>query len=262
MIFSTSTKGYYRTMKQVAKHTLRRFGFDILRYAPDSIPVDFSSENIQIIRRVRPYTGTSAERVNALIEAVRYIVKGNVPGDFAECGVYRGGSMMAVALALQQTGSTDKDLYLYDTFEGMTKPTEKDVNSIGQPAIVEFEQKRTGDDSSDWCMAPLDEVKKALYGTGYPSERIHFIKGRVEETIPESAPSAIALLRLDTDWYESTRHELIHLYPRLSRGGVLIIDDYGHWQGCREAVDEYIAQHNLTLMLHRIDYTGRVALKL
>jgi hypothetical protein len=88
-----------------------------------------------------------------------------------------------------------------------------------------------------------------------------FIKGKVEETIPEQAPAQIALLRLDTDWYESTYHELVHLYPRLSPGGILIIDDYGHWAGARKAVDEYFAEHRLNLFLHRIDYTGRICIK-
>ena len=83
----------------------------------------------------------------------------------------------------------------------------------------------------------------------------------MEDTLPEQAPSRIALLRLDTDWYESTRHELIHLYPRLSQGGVLIVDDYGHWDGCRLAVDEYFATEADPVLLTRIDYTGRICVK-
>jgi hypothetical protein len=97
--------------------------------------------------------------------------------------------------------------------------------------------------------------------TGYPSDLINYVEGKVEETIPVNAPDQISLLRLDTDWYESTKHELIHLYPRLVEGGVLIIDDYGHWQGARRAVDEYIEENNLPLLLCRIDYTGRITVK-
>jgi hypothetical protein len=100
-----------------------------------------------------------------------------------------------------------------------------------------------------------------MYETGYDREKISFVKGKVEETIPDNAPQSISLLRLDTDWYESTRHELIHLYPRLSHGGVIIIDDYGHWLGARKAVDEYIEQNNLCLLLNRLDYTGRIGVK-
>jgi len=109
--------------------------------------------------------------------------------------------------------------------------------------------------------APLEEVKDVLYGTGYPKERIHFIAGKVEDTIPGSAPASIALLRLDTDWYASTKHELVHLFPRLSQAGVIIIDDYGHWKGSRQACDEYFAQNHIALLLNRIDYTGRIAVK-
>jgi hypothetical protein len=105
-------------------------------------------------------------------------------------------------------------------------------------------------------------VKQAVYSTGYNRDKFHFVQGMVEDTLPEKAPEQIALLRLDTDWYESTRHELIHLFPRLSRGGVLIIDDYGDWEGARKAVDEYIAQHNVAILLNRIDHTGRIGVKL
>ena len=97
--------------------------------------------------------------------------------------------------------------------------------------------------------------------TGYDPARMHFVKGDVLETVPQEAPERIALLRLDTDWYESTRHELDHLYARLSPGGILIIDDYGHWRGARRAVDEFIEKHRLRLFLNRIDYTGRLAIK-
>ena len=101
-----------------------------------------------------------------------------------------------------------------------------------------------------------------LYETGYPEEKIHFVQGRVEETIPASAPDSISLLRLDTDWYESTKHELVHLFPRLSPSGVIIIDDYGHWKGCRKAVDEYFdTGDHPQLLLNRVDYSCRIAVK-
>ena len=107
----------------------------------------------------------------------------------------------------------------------------------------------------------MEQVKRNLGSTGYDMASIKFIKGKVEQTIPREAPAQISLLRLDTDWYESTRHELVHPFPRLSVGGVLIIDDYGHWQGCRRATDEYFAENNISILLNRIDYTGRIAVK-
>jgi len=114
---------------------------------------------------------------------------------------------------------------------------------------------------NEWCYSPLEEVQKNLYSTNYPKEKITFIKGKVEETIPNIIPEKISILRLDTDWYESTYHELMHLFPRLSKGGVLIIDDYGHWKGSREAVDKYLKENEISMLLNRIDYTGRIGVK-
>jgi hypothetical protein len=105
----------------------------------------------------------------------------------------------------------------------------------------------------------LEEVVGNLASTGYPVERSYFIKGLVEETVPDQAPARIALLRLDTDWYRSTLHELDHLFHRISPGGVLIVDDYGHWRGAKEAVDEFFSGSGVHLLLNRIDYTGRIA---
>jgi hypothetical protein len=205
---------------------------------------------------------TSPERLYALIEAVRYIVSSEIPGSFVECGVWRGGSMMAAALTLCELKRTDRELHLFDTFEGMTKPLAVDTTFEGEQAIKIFEMLKTGEDSSNYCCAQLEEVHDALGNTGYPQEQVHLIKGKVERTIPEHAPEFIALLRLDTDWYESTRYELEHLFPRLSRGGVLIIDDYGHWNGCKKAVDEYFSKNALRMFLSRVDYTGRIGIKI
>ncbi|PZS36864.1 MAG: macrocin O-methyltransferase, partial [Pseudonocardiales bacterium] len=145
--------------------------------------------------------------------------------------------------------------------EGMTKPTEADLDVQGLKAADEFERTKTGEDSSTWVEVPLSEVQKNVATTGYPESLVHYVKGKVEETLPEQAPEKIAFLRLDTDWYESTKHEMETLWPRLAPGGVLIVDDYGHWKGSRQAVDEYIAENNLAILLNRIDYTGRLAIK-
>jgi O-methyltransferase len=228
----------------------------------ESVPPDFDEQTARIFRAVAAYTMTSAERVEALVNAVRYIVANSVAGDIVECGVWRGGSSMAAALTLKELGDEGRHLYLYDTFEGMSAPTEEDVTLDGVAAKGKFTERQLGEESSDWCRALLEEVRQNVAGTGYPADRLHFIKGKVEATLPVSMPTGpIALLRLDTDWYESTRHELVHLYPRLVRGGVLIIDDYGHWAGARKAVDEYFSAHPPALLLNRIDYTARIAVK-
>jgi hypothetical protein len=113
---------------------------------------------------------------------------------------------------------------------------------------------------SDWCNADLAEVRRNLVSTGYPTDRIHYIQGPVEETVPGMLPGTVALLRLDTDFYASTRHELIHLYPLVASRGVVIIDDYGAWRGARRAVDEFLAEEP-DVYLHRIDVTGRMFVK-
>lgn len=220
-------------------------------------------EDRRIIERTLPYTMTGVPRLAALIDAVRYCVRRGTPGAFAECGVWRGGSVLAMILTLQELGVSDRDIHLYDTFEGMTAPTERDVSPFHPPALDLWEQAQGRPWPELFDPQTFNEaaVRETLLATAYPEERLHLIRGPVEETLPQHAPDLLALLRLDTDWYESTRHELLHLYPRLSDGGVLIVDDYGHWEGCRQAVDEYFADHVAPPLLNRIDYAGRIAVK-
>ena len=167
---------------------------------------------------------------------------------------------MIIAMVLKKLGMDDRKIYMYDTYEGMSEPTAADKDIHGHTAGDLL--KTAGKQDNIVCYSTLDEVKENMRKTGYPLDHIRFVKGKVEETIPSVMPVTISLLRLDTDWYESTLHELQHLYPRLTRRGVLIIDDYGHWQGARKAVDEYIESNGLDLLLNRIDYTGRIALKI
>jgi hypothetical protein len=219
-----------------------------------------------IVERALPFTMTGIARLQALVDAVRHCERAGIPGAFAECGVWRGGSVLAMILTLQELGTSDRDIHLYDTFEGMTEPSEHDVSAIDPPALetwrdAEGRGERPWPQVFDKETFNEDAVRATLEETGYPRERLHLVAGPVEETLPAGAPDALALLRLDTDWYESTRHELDHLYPRLAEGGVLIIDDYGHWEGARRAVDEYFAEHGPRPLLARIDYTGRIAVK-
>jgi len=231
-----------------------RLGERLLR---GRLPRDFSRSDIAIWERVAPYTLTSPERIYACTHAVKYIVRRGIQGAIVECGVWRGGSMMAAALTLLELGVEDRHIWLYDTFVGMTEPTPADADLLGRPAdrlLAEAEG-----DADIWAKSSLAEVEHNLRSTQYPADLIHFVEGPVEETLPEHAPGEIALLRLDTDWYESTMHELTHLFPLLADGAPLIVDDYGHWRGARQAVDEYFADRAQLLM--RIDDTGRMALK-
>ena len=252
-------------MKRLLKNILRRLGFDLVRYAPTSptsylasVP-DMSETEQRIISAAKPFTMTSIESMAALINAVTYVTQNGIPGDIAECGVWRGGSMMIVAQTLLAHGDRSRSLYLFDTFEGMSSPTEEDKSLDDVSAAIQLERDPQG--TEIWCCASLEDVRANLLSTGYPEEKIHLIKGKVEDTIPRNNPSSLSLLRLDTDWYESTKHELKHLFPILDPKGILIIDDYGHWQGAKKAVDEYFAEIGGSVYLHRIDYTGRILVR-
>lgn len=210
----------------------------------------------------KPYTMTSVERMYCLYNSVRYIIENQIEGCFVECGVWRGGSSMLVAKMLFNRNVLDRRLYLYDTFEGMSAPTNNDVQINGESADVLMKRDSDNKEESVWCLADINDVKRNIKLTGFSDERVIYIKGMIEHTIPNELPvEKISLLRLDTDWYESTKHELINFYPLVTLGGVVIIDDYGHWKGCRKAVDEYIQENNVQLLLNRIDYTGRVSVK-
>jgi hypothetical protein len=263
----------------LVKRALGRLGYDIVRRdtPAESIPAssepvvlepmaptaqagvaDIDAATMATYNAVREYTMTSLERVAALCEAVRYVTRHGIQGDLVECGGWRGGSMLAAARTLLEHGDSERTLWLYDTFAGMSEPTDADIRDAdGSPAAALL---ASHDRSTDlWAVSPLDEVKRVMALCAYPAERVRYVQGKVEDTIPADVPPRIAILRLDTDWYESTHHELVHLLPRVTPGGVLIVDDYGFWQGARRAVDEYLAASKARLLLNRIDDTGRIA---
>ena len=223
-----------------------------------NIPADIDEEAAAIIRAVRPYTMTNVEKLYAVITAARYVTRHGVPGAVVECGVWRGGSMHAMARAFDAVGEHERELYLFDTYEGMTEPGPKDRRGDGRQAAELMASY--GKTSRIWAYASLEDVQAGFRQVPYPQDKVHFVKGPVEQTIPAEAPERIAVLRLDTDWYDSTAHELAHLYDRLVPGGVLLLDDYGWWQGSREAVDEFVARTGARLFLARTG-TGRVAIK-
>jgi len=220
------------------------------------------AEFLDIYEACKPYTMTSTDRMFSLYKAVEYIIKNGIEGDFVECGVWKGGSSMLIAKTLLKFGVSNRHIWMYDTYEGMSEPTDKDKDPAGTSAEELLKKSSKQDAASIWCYSGIDEVKGHLQSTGYPIELIHFVKGKVEDSIPVVMPeNPIALLRLDTDWYESTKHEMDHLYPHLVQKGILIIDDYGDWQGARKAIDEYLSEHKIAMLLNRIDHTGRIAVK-
>jgi hypothetical protein len=225
--------------------------------AKRGIPKHYDAEAVEIIRAVRPRTMTGHEKLYGLVQATRYVVQHKIPGEVVECGVWRGGSMQAVALTLNQLGATDRHLHLFDTFEGMPAPTEKDSRrGVSAQNLLDARDRH----HKVWAVAGLEDVEEGMREVDYPMDRVHFHKGLVEDTVPAEAPDEIAILRLDTDWYASTRHELEHLYERLSPGGVLIIDDYGDWEGARLATEEFLASSGEALLMLPLA-AGRIAVK-
>jgi hypothetical protein len=211
---------------------------------------------LKIFNLARPFTMTGKEAMYALYEAVRYVSALGIPGDFVECGVWRGGSALVAALTFRELGDPRR-LWLYDTFEGMTPPTDVDVDRDGGRAADYIAQYG---DNGRWCYAGLQEVRETFSALGFDEQIVTFVQGDVLQTLPAICPERAAIIRLDTDWYESTRLEMELLYPRLQPGGVLIIDDYGHWEGSRLAVDEYFSNHPRPL-LNRTTPAVRTAVK-
>ena len=231
--------------------------------------IDRNLDFLELFEKARRYTMTGKEVMFSTWQAARYVAQRRIPGDIVECGVWRGGSALLAAMAVRNNEkkappqglfkrSGRRKIWLYDTFEGMTPPTEMDVDLTGTAAA---DYIASYSDNGRWCYADEADVRQVFADGGFSDSDIELVKGDVCETLKVRKPSRISLLRLDTDWYESTKAELEILYPLLSPGGVLIIDDYGHWEGARQAVDEFFAREP-TLLLHRISYAVRVAIKI
>lgn len=258
-----------RSLRSALRTALRLMGLEVYRRGKDPRSLldmnNLDEHTLSIFREVKSISATSLHRVDALVGAIRYLEAGDVPGAFVECGVWRGGSVVAMIRALQSLGSAERDIYLFDTFCGMSQLpgySEHDISFRGEKADDLFNSPGSEKKAEYWSVS-LEMVRKTVMSTSYPPDKLHFIQGMVEETLPQRAPHEIALLRLDTDFYQSTKHEMVHLYPRLVKGGVLLVDDYGHWRGAKKAVDEYLAENNeASILLNRIDYSGRIGVKI
>ena len=216
-----------------------------------------TQEEYEIIKLGMQYSMASWERLYANINSIKYLVNSQIEGAIVECGVWRGGSMLTMLETLKHYSVINRDIYLYDTFTGMSTPSKED----GIFAHEKFKELQTGEDKSNWCCADLNDVKSTINLSEYPNEKLHYVKGKIEDTVPGTIPDEISLLRLDMDWYSPTIHALTYLYPKVQSGGVIILDDYGHWDGCKQAVDRFVEENDVNLLLNRIDYTGRIAIK-
>jgi len=205
----------------------------------------------KFIEIVAPFTMTSVERMAALYDSLEYIRANNIQGDFVECGVWKGGNILGIMEYLAFHKMTDRKVFLYDTFEGMTPPEDIDKDHNGRKAESILQDVM--------CISPIDEVREIIGRSSFPLANVTFVVGDVCITLNNANnlhKNNLALLRLDTDWYASTKKEMEVLYPKLNFGGVLIVDDYGHWKGSKTAVDEYFEGQGISPRIEQIDYTG------
>ncbi|MEQ8268826.1 MAG: TylF/MycF/NovP-related O-methyltransferase [Parvibaculum sp.] len=242
-------------------------GFEIRRpqkEPPVSFPVEFTEKEKELFEYVRDneLSMTSNERLFATAMACKYALERNISGDFVECGVWRGGNSI-LAAGIFRAADASRKTYLYDTFEGMTEPTAVDRSVSDSSLAMDRFTLHQRESHNDWCYASLDDVRNSFVKADLLNDNVRFIEGDVLKTLEreENLPEHISVLRLDTDWYESTKKELEVLYPRLSVGGVLIIDDYGSWAGSKKAVDEYFEINGNRPFLQYTDRSARIGVK-
>lgn len=250
-----------KPLRKLLDPLLAKAGYRLSRLQPKDFPVEFDAHDKAIVSHVArsELSMASAERLFATVMACRYVCEHAIEGDFVECGVWRGGNALIAADVFRRLAPARK-VYLFDTFAGMTEPTAADVSRGGAGAQEQY-REMSKDDHNEWCYASLEEVQASFRARELLPQAV-FVQGDVAQTLRDAQrlPARISVLRLDTDWYESTRLELELLYPLLQPGGVLTVDDYGYWGGARKAVDEYFAARARPFF-HYVDHTARTAIK-
>src|SRR3990167_1977682 len=250
-------------VKKTIEKLLLSFGYGLVRVSKErTYPVELSEQDVNVLKYVQEnrLTMASSERLVSTLMACNYVQRSGIDGDFVECGVWRGGNSIVAADVFRRRGGLKK-IWMFDTFSGMTAPTALDVSRNGEQAMHKY-RSGSRETHNEWCYASLDDVRKQFMEASLLSDNVHFVEGDVSVTLKDvkNLPDRISVLRLDTDWYESTKLELEVLYPRLEPGGVLIVDDYGHWGGARRAVDEYFKNY-ASPFFQVIDYAGRAGVK-
>lgn len=205
--------------------------------------------------KIKPYTMVSYSRLLNVCELSKKVEKDKLDGCFVECGVWRGGCA-AVMASIAHRARSNRRIWLFDSFEGLPEPSEKDGNLAKAYADGKnFGRLR----SIGKAVASLSSVEELLFSKlGLSKENVSIVKGWFQETLPyyKEEIGPIAILRIDADWYESTKLCLEYLYDNVVRGGYVILDDYGCWEGCRRATDEFLEERNSRVELQKIDSTG------
>lgn len=253
-------------MKKMLKKTLYSMGYHLTRIdGTPSIPIELNVEENRIVNYVRVNNLSMCSTNNLFTTAIaaKYIAQNNIVGDFVECGVFRGGNAIIAAKIFKLYKSENK-VYLFDTFTGMSEPGKYDVKtSTKSPAQNKYLVTKK-EDYTNWAYASIEEVRESFKKLSLLDSKVIFVKGKVEETLIQAnqLPNAISFLRLDTDWYESTKKELEVLYEKLILGGILVIDDYANWNGVRKAVDEFFKELAPPMFFTLIDKGARIGIKI
>jgi hypothetical protein len=242
--------------KQIIFKFLSFFNLELKKKNLNYFPIEANNFERKIIRKSLNYSMTNNLRMFTLIKAFKYIIKNKIKGDFVECGVWKGGNLILLQNLIEKYAIYNKKIYAYDTFMGMSKFSKSDYtdNFVHASDVLKADKKTL-------CYSSLEDFKNNFYSNTKFNKNLTIIKGEVEKTLREkkNVPKKISILRLDTDYYSSTKIELEILWPRLSKGGILIIDDYGYWRGCKKAVDEFFYKKD-PLLLH-IDESCRILIK-
>lgn len=191
------------------------------------------------LEMINSYSVSGLFVLNKLFNLGRYVVNHNIPGDFVECGVYNGGSAAAIALALGHSG---KKIWLYDSFQGLPD-TREEKDGI-------FASNYVGK-----CLGSEENVKKALEIVGCNENKYVIKRGWFESTFKDQLPNEIALLHIDADWYDSVKLSLETFYERVAEGGVIVLDDFGCWEGCREAFYDFAEERKIKPLLERFGFS-------
>ncbi len=222
-------------------------------------PIEANNKIKELINISHEFSMTSKRKMYMLSEAVRHVKNKKLDGDFVECGVWKGGNILLYKL-LNDYYFLQKSIFAYDTFDGMFNAEDIDINYKKKIAKKLLKNSKKDEKITNiHCFATIENVKKNI--SKYTNlNNINFISGPVEKTLilEKNLPKKISILRLDTDFYQSTKIELDILFPRLVYGGILIIDDYGYWMGQKKAIDEYF---NNKQWLHRVDQSCRYIIK-
>lgn len=247
-------------LKDIIKKILKTNGYSLVN--DNQKIVELTNKDDELIKLIQDYSMTPKIRIFNLLQSLRYIKQKKIIGDYVECGVWKGGSILLFKKFIEnEDKESKKKIYAFDTFEGMTRPSNEDYDLDSNIKAAELLNNDKSKISNLWGVCSLEEVKSNLKRNLKNINNIFFIKGNVEKTLmnKENLPEKISILRLDTDWYTSTKKELEVLYEKVSSGGVIIIDDYGHWGGSKKAVDEFFL--NKYVWMHYVDYACRLIIK-